>query len=100
MNTTSTQSAGPSGANCDTTPPTLAIVIEGGLVQAVVTDRPEAIRVNVRIIDYDTDGASDDELSEVPQGDGSFCDAVVDHRDLTEAAIDLHHIVDKTDSDP
>ncbi|MES1934757.1 MULTISPECIES: hypothetical protein [Salinisphaera] len=100
MKTISTQSAGHSGANRDTTPPMLAIVMEGGLVQAVVSDRSEAIRVNVWIIDYDTDGADDDELSEVPQGDGSFCDAVVDHRYLTEAAIDLHHIVDKTDSDP
>lgn len=99
MDQTLTTSTHPAGAATDTTPPTLAIVLEGGLVQAVVSDRPDAIRMNVRVIDYDTDGADDDRLSEVPQGDGSVCYAFVEHHDLTEAGIDLDRIANANEPD-
>lgn len=42
--------------------PTLAIVIEGGCISAIVSDLPEMFRsVDVMVIDYDTDGSSDDD---------------------------------------
>ena len=37
--------------------PLLCIVLEGGLVQGVVSDQPEAISCECMVIDYDTEGA-------------------------------------------
>ena len=53
----------------------LAVVIDGGIVQAVVSDHPFCIEV--AIVDYDTEGAGGEGLTPVPQGDGTCVDAVV-----------------------
>ncbi len=45
----------------------VVIVVQGGLVQNVVTSEP----CKVVIIDYDVDGTMDDELVNVPQNDGT-----------------------------
>jgi hypothetical protein len=44
--------------------PSLAVVIEGGLVQSVIVqDWPKSVpRPRVAIVDYDTDGANEDDL--------------------------------------
>lgn len=56
-------------------PPTkIFINLEGGLVQAVLSTVPD---VEVMICDYDTEGASDDEITEIPQDDDTVADAVV-----------------------
>jgi len=39
----------------------IIITVEGGMVQEVFTDWAEPKEVEVTIIDYDTDGASEDE---------------------------------------
>ncbi len=68
-------------------PPRLAVVLEVGIVHAVVSDN--AVDLAVAVIDYDIEGADDDELSSVPQGDGTCVDAVVGCWNATPAAIDL-----------
>lgn len=53
-----------------TEPPRVCIRMEGGLVQSVFSDVP----MNFIGIDYDTDGADDDEVFPMPQGDGRTSD--------------------------
>ncbi|BAU49607.1 hypothetical protein SVA_3059 [Sulfurifustis variabilis] len=53
----------------------VAVVLEGGIVQSVVADRPEDIEVAV--IDYDADGCDESEIARLTQPDGSTSDAWV-----------------------
>lgn len=77
-----------SGHSDETDRPFLAVVLEGGLVQGVVSDRPDYFKgQDVMVIDYDT---SDDDTIEVPQGDGTVVDAYVSGYGVTLAAIDLN----------
>jgi hypothetical protein len=77
--------------NCsgDKTPP-LAIVLEGGLVQDVLTANPKMFG-DVVVIDYDTEGADDDEITKVPQGKGKCkdCDAIVHLPEIGKPKIDI-----------
>lgn len=68
-------------------PARVVVVLEGGLVQAVVSDN--APDLAVAVIDYDIEGAAEEELFPVPQGDGSCVDAVVGHWNPAPAGIDL-----------
>jgi hypothetical protein len=82
----------------DAPKPKLAIVLDGGLVQCVVSDRPEMFAgLEVLTIDYDTDGADDDELSSVPQAGGTDEEAVVGWHDITQATINLRDITPLVD---
>ncbi len=56
----------------------LAVVVEGGNVQAVIADHPDAAP-SVAVIDYDTDSFGSQELSYITQSDGSQSTAVVSH---------------------
>lgn len=79
--------------------PKLAIILEGGLVQCVISDRPELFAgFDVCVIDYDSEGADDDEIFLVRQGDGSREEACVGHHEVTLAGIDLHDIEPKADA--
>jgi len=70
--------------------PTLAVVMDGGLVQAIVSDDPNAIDLaDLIVIDYDTKSSDKKDLVEVPQGDGTVIEASVIHLSVTKAAIDL-----------
>lgn len=53
----------------------VAVVLEGGIVQSVVADRPEDIEVAV--IDYDADGCDESKIVRLTQPDGSTSDAWV-----------------------
>lgn len=78
-------------------PINLAIVLDGGLVQAVVTDSPEAFKgINTMIIDYDTDGpfVENDSLGIVPQGDGNLKTAYIYATSIENAGIDLARAAD------
>ena len=75
----------------------LAIVIDGGLVQAVVTDNPAAFRgVNTVVIDYDTDYVEPDyeTLGLVPQGGGNLKSAYIRATSIDAAGIDLKRTAD------
>jgi hypothetical protein len=55
--------------------PRIVVAIEGGLVSGVVGDRP----ISLLTIDYDVEGADEDEISEIPQDDGRTASAVFGH---------------------
>lgn len=77
--------------------PRLAVVIEGGLVQSVVTDQLDCFSpyLEVQVIDYDTDGVDDEDLILVPQGDGSTSEARGHIESITKAGIDIGRIEHK-----
>jgi hypothetical protein len=70
----------------------LAIVMEGGLVQSVVSDGmlPD---LEIVVIDYDIEGSSPEHLVSVPQADGSSATAWAGFFPLEEATIDLAAVV-------
>lgn len=55
----------------------VAVVLEGGLVQSVITDNPHLVGMGFDVIDYDTDGADQDDIAKIRQGDGSESEAVI-----------------------
>lgn len=77
--------------------PILAIVLDGGLVQAVVTDHLHGFPSSLKllIVDYDIEGVSDDELTPVPQDDGSTCKAVCRIEALQATTVDLRHVLEQ-----
>lgn len=46
--------------------PQVFVVVEGGVVQHVVSSSP----IEVTVIDYDTDGCDESQLAQIPQADG------------------------------
>ena len=66
-------------------PVKLAVVLEGGVVQAVLT---AGVPVEVVIIDYDTEGCSECGLSQVSQDDGSTEPAFVNIWPAQDSASD------------
>lgn len=76
--------------------PTLAIILEGGIVQSVVSDQPDiASRIErVVVIDYDTEGASEEDVSYVKQHDDDYSDACIFEHGIQKAKIDLANILD------
>lgn len=83
-------------------PINLAIVIEGGVVSAIVSDDVghfEAVRVMV--IDYDVEGsdaADNPRIFDVIQGDGSQSRAWASDWELDVAAIDLRALATALDA--
>src|ERR1039457_5281910 len=70
--------------------PVLAIMIEGGLVQCVISDKPELFNgIDVLVYDYDTEGADEDEMIEVHDLDGEKKEAVGRVETVTLAGIDI-----------
>lgn len=69
--------------------PTVAVVMEGGLVQCLVSDQPEAVDCDFLIIDYDTEGSIADEIDNVEQRDGNLSEAIVRVETVDEAEIGL-----------
>lgn len=61
------------GADGSDDVPRIVVAIEGGLVSGVVTDRP----VILHTVDYDIEGAGDDEISLVPQDEHDPVEAIV-----------------------
>ena len=77
---------------------TVAIILEGGLVQCVVSDRPDNIQpMNLMVLDYDSEGADEDELLQVPQKDGSVSTATGRYEGFCQAEIDLSAVMDQLD---
>jgi len=68
----------------------IAVIMEGGLVQAIVSDSPESL--SVVTIDYDTEGCDEDDLTPVKQSDGSYSNAVCTNECINEPVIDLDEV--------
>ena len=81
----------------------LAVVLQGGLVQSIVSDDPKCPVREITVIDYDTEGANAMELREnaqmVPQDTGTEAVAYVQVREVGKALIDLKGIHPVTDED-
>lgn len=74
-------------------PPAIAVVLEGGIVQDVVADRPVHLH-DFLVIDYDIHGMEPSDISLVAQEDGSQAEAYVySVGALGRATIDLRNIV-------
>ena len=74
----------------------LAVVIEGGLVQSVVADQPDAAP-SVAVVDYDTDGFEPEELRYIMQSDGTKSTALVVEHYVEAAGIDLDDVFQNTE---
>lgn len=74
----------------------LAVVLDGGLVQAVVGENVP-VDLEVAIIDYDTLGAEDSDLMSVRQSDGSTAEAVVALQPIERPGIDLNSVFNQPD---
>ena len=66
-------------------PLVIGITMEGGIVQDIFANR-SAPGIMVRIVDYDTDGADEADLSNVRQTDGSISEAFV--REETDLSVE------------
>ncbi len=64
--------------------PRIVVALEGGLVSGVVVDQPSTLLT----IDYDVEGADEDEISEIPQDDGRTASAIVGHWSGADVAHD------------
>lgn len=75
-------------------PALICVTLEGGLVQDVCADRP--ISARVLVIDYDTEGADQGELVEIPQDDGTVAKALASFEEPYQADLaDKAKAVDK-----
>jgi len=74
----------------------LAIVLEGGIVQAVIADQPDAAPA-VAVVDYDTDGYESEELCSITQSDGSQSKALVVEHYVEPTHINLDEIFQKSE---
>lgn len=70
--------------------PKVAVVLEGGLVQDIVSDRPDKVDATFMVVDYDTKHVDDDsDLFEVKQADGGVAKAFARTEDVFPSGIDL-----------
>jgi len=73
--------------------PYLGIILQGGIVQAIVSDQPELMADwKVMVIDYDTESTPDEDLVNVPQSDGSDSKAWAYLDSVTQTAIGLQAV--------
>ena len=72
----------------------IVVTIEGGVVTAVIAETQSGTHAHfpLTIIDYDTEGATEDELVRFRQGDGQEVSAYVSHwwTDTSDAAFPTH----------
>ena len=71
----------------------LAIIMGGGLINAIVSDDPDQFDdIDIAIVDYDTEGCADSQVTHVPDLDGTSCKAVIDHDVVSHAQINLDYV--------
>lgn len=75
----------------------LIIVLEGGLIQAVVSPDEELVGVHVVIVDYDTEGSSD-RVGTVKQADGTRSEAVLSSDVVTPSTIGVDELFRQLDA--
>lgn len=70
--------------------PKVAVILEGGLVQDIVCDRPDEEDATFMVVDYDTKHVDDDsDLFEVKQSEGEFAKAFARIEEVSASGIDL-----------
>jgi hypothetical protein len=76
--------------------PIVGVVLEGGLVQSIVSNAPEQIpEIDVIILDYDVEGFEKECLLSVPQSGGEIARAVGHIEKITESGIDLGMVLNQ-----
>lgn len=76
--------------------PVVVVVLEGGLVQSIVSNAPEQIPdMDVIVLDYDVEGFDEERLLKVPQSSGEIAHAVGHIEKITESGIDLGMVLDQ-----
>ncbi|HML79011.1 hypothetical protein [Geobacter sulfurreducens] len=87
------------GPGTDDPPPArsiVGVVLEGGLVQSIVSNVPEQIPdMDVIILDYDVEGFEEECLLKVPQSSGEVAHAVGHIEKIAESGIDLRMVLDQ-----
>ena len=69
----------------------LAVVMEGGIVQSVIADWPEAAPA-IAVVDYDIEGQQPEDLCDITQSDGSQSKAYIVEPWIEPARIDLDEV--------
>ncbi len=70
--------------------PTLAVVVSGGVVQAIVSDEPQMLQdVRIVLVDYDVEDEDCGSIKEILQPDGSVVRALYGDMPIEKAAISL-----------
>ena len=75
--------------------PLLCIVLEGGLVQAVVADRPDALPCECMVIDYDTEGSDPVDILAVLQNNGKAVEAFGHIVPIAVSGIELQPVLEQ-----
>jgi len=71
----------------------LAVVMEGGIVQSVITDQPDAAPAPaVAVVDYDIDGYEPEDLCHITQSDGRKVKALAVEHYVESTRIDLDEV--------
>jgi uncharacterized protein YegL len=75
----------------------IAIIMEGGLIQDILAVED----VDITIVDYDTEGAEEEDLTEIPQNDGTSVEAFIGYPnvDLSDEARKFLDILDRLDKE-
>ncbi|MEK9137287.1 MAG: hypothetical protein AAB393_09195 [Bacteroidota bacterium] len=82
--------------NGEATKPIVGVILEGGLVQSIVSNAPEQLPdMDLIILDYDVQGCEEDELLKVPQSSGGIALAVGHIERITESGIDLEIVLEQ-----
>ena len=71
----------------------IAIIMEGGIIHDILADE----EVDITIVDYDIEGAEDEELMKVPQNDGRPVEAFIGYpiEDLSDEARKFLDMLDR-----
>jgi len=60
----------------------IVVTMQGGLLVGVSTVDPTLVGKEIVLIDYDIEGSDEDELHQVPQGDGKTEDAAISRQEI------------------
>lgn len=71
------------------------VVVEGGIVQDVVSDDPAHVGLQYTMIDYDVEGADVDDLRLIRQSDGEAVPAYVGEGTVQHALIRVDETGDR-----
>ena len=93
---TETGDIGPQTEDPPPSKPIVGVILEGGLVQSIVSNAPEQIsEMDVIILDYDVEGFEEECLLNVPQSGGEIARAVGHIENITESGIDLGMVLNQ-----